>query len=236
MSENPLVEVRDLARHYRVGGTTVHALDGVSLQIAAGEALAVVGRSGSGKSTLLHLLGGLERPTAGQVTVDGHALHTLRGDRLARFRLETVGFIFQSFHLIPHMSVLENVVLPLRLADAERRTRHKRALELLERVGLTNRSAHLPSQLSGGERQRVAVARALVNGPRLLLADEPTGNLDSTTSNEVMALIGEERRHAGASLVLVTHEHDLAAAHADRLVELRDGRVVTESSTTAVGS
>lgn len=236
MSENPLVEVRDLARRYRVGGTVVNALDGVSLELGAGEALAVVGRSGSGKSTLLHLLGGLERATAGQATVNGHALHTLRGDRLARFRLETVGFIFQSFHLIPHMSVLENVVLPLRLADAGTRTRRKRALELLERVGLTDRAGHLPSQLSGGERQRVAVARALVNGPRLLLADEPTGNLDTTTSNEVMALISEERRHAGASLVLVTHEHELASTHADRMVELRDGRVVPETSTTAAGS
>lgn len=230
MTENPLVEVRDLARRYRVGGATVNALAGISLDLQAGEALAVVGRSGSGKSTLLHLLGGLERPTSGQATVDGHALHTLRGDRLARFRQSSVGFIFQSFHLVPHLSVLENVALPLRLAGRGTGQLRKRAQDLLDRVGLTDRSSHQPAQLSGGERQRVAVARALVNEPRLLLADEPTGNLDSTTSNEVMALIDEERRRDNAALILVTHEHELALTHADRMVELRDGLVVSDSS------
>lgn len=231
-----MVKVNDLIRCYRVGDATVNALNGVSLELGNGEALAVVGRSGSGKSTLLNLLGGLELPTSGQVIVNGNALHTLCGDRLARFRLETVGFIFQSSHLIPHLSVLENVGMPLRLAGHAAQPRNKRALELLERVGLSNRSGHLPSQLSGGERQRVAVARALVNSPRLLLADEPTGNLDSTTSDEVMALISEERRNEGSSLVLVTHEHDLALEHTDRLVELRDGRVVTETSAAVEGN
>ncbi len=231
----PLVVASGLRRDYQVGQSTVHALAGIDVTIAASEAVAIVGRSGSGKSTLLNVLGGLERPSAGSITVAGHDLGCLSRDELAVYRLRTVGFVFQSFHLVPHLSVLENVALPMMIAGVGWLARRRRAKELLERTGLSERMRHRPTELSGGERQRVAVARALANEPKLLLADEPTGNLDTKTAGEIMGLIREERTRAGAALVLVTHERDVAHENAERMIELQDGAVLSDRPTAPSG-
>jgi putative ABC transport system ATP-binding protein len=220
-----MVHVRDLVMRLRSAAGVVTVLDGVSLDVEPGEFVAVTGPSGSGKSTLLGLIAGLDRPTTGSIRVDGVELASLDEDALARLRLAKIGYVFQSFHLIPTLTALENVAVPLDLAgvpDAD-----ARATALLEEVGLKLRVGHYPTELSGGEQQRVALARAVANHPGLLLADEPTGNLDSATGAQIIdLLVGLHRRH-GITLILVTHDPALAA-HAGRVVELRDGRVVAD--------
>ena len=212
-----------------MGESTIRAVDRVSLQIASGEFVALLGASGSGKSTLLNLIGGLDRSSSGTLQVMGRELSGMNGEDLARYRRHTVGMVFQSFNLVPTMTVLENVELPMRFAEVERPERAMRAKEALERVGLAGRMQHRPSELSGGEQQRASIARSLVNRPSLLLADEPTGNLDSKTGEEVMRFL-EEFHAAGMTVLLVTHERALAEKHARRLLTLADGRLVDDSS------
>jgi predicted ABC-type transport system involved in lysophospholipase L1 biosynthesis ATPase subunit len=216
---DPLARTRDLVKNYGA----VSVLRGVSFEVAPAERIAILGKSGSGKSTLLHLLGGLDVPTSGAVWVAGRNLGTLSRNERAEFRLTTVGIIFQAFHLIPNRTALENVELPLVFAAQSRRARRRQAAATLEAVGLGHRLAHRPAELSGGERQRVAVARALVNRPRLLLADEPTGNLDSATGDEVMDEILRQVKAIDAGLVLVTHDEELARRSSDRLLHMQDG-------------
>ncbi|MEB2343569.1 MAG: ABC transporter ATP-binding protein [Deltaproteobacteria bacterium] len=221
-----LVDARDLEKVYEAGEAAVRALDGVSLRVETGESLAIMGSSGSGKSTLLHVLGCLDRPTRGSYRLAGQEVARLDRDALAGIRNRTLGFVFQSFQLLPRTSALENVELPLLYAGLPARERRTRAAHALARVGLGARLDALPNQLSGGQQQRVAIARALVNEPRLILADEPTGNLDTRTSFEILALF-QELVAAGITLVLVTHEPDIAACLA-RQVEMRDGRIVRD--------
>jgi putative ABC transport system ATP-binding protein len=214
-----------LTRRYVMGETVLSALDGVTLAFEQGETAAIIGRSGSGKSTLLQLLGGLDRPTSGEVTVRGKRLAEVSEDELALYRRQDVGFIFQFFNLVPTLTALQNIELPLTLAGVPKPERRRRAAELLERVGLGPRREHRPNQLSGGEQQRVAIARALVHDPPLLLADEPTGNLDSKTAAEVLDLL---RTLVGKTILVVTHDRGLADAFARRTIELRDGKVVAD--------
>jgi len=211
-----------------MGGATIRAVDGVNLEIHSGEFVALFGASGSGKSSLLNLLAGLDSPSAGSVVVEGENLSALSRLRLAEYRRHTVGMVFQSFNLIPSMTVLENVELPLRFAEVERHQRAGLATSALEKVGLVGRLSHRPVELSGGEQQRVAIARALINGPRILLADEPTGNLDSRTGVEVMNLIRRLNESLPMTVVLVTHERDLAEKYAGRLISMADGKVVSD--------
>jgi putative ABC transport system ATP-binding protein len=222
----PLVALRDVARVYPRGASQVVALAGVSLEVHSGEKLAIMGPSGSGKSTLLSILGCLDRPSTGEHLFEGQRVTALGDDALSRLRNRAVGFVFQAFHLIPQLSVAENVEAPLLYEGAPLREWRPRALRALERVGLSARADHRPSELSGGEAQRAAIARAIVTSPRLLLADEPTGNLDTRTGEEIAALL-DELHAQGAAVVLVTHNEALAR-HAGRLVRLRDGRVESE--------
>jgi len=219
----PLVELVDVTRVYRMGDTEVRALDGVSLQLTAGETTAIMGASGSGKSTMMNLLGCLDRPSSGRYLLEGQEVSQLGNDELAAIRNRTIGFVFQSFNLLSRTSALENVELPMLYSNVPSTERHQRAQRALEQVGLGGREHHHPSQMSGGQQQRVAIARALVNRPRILLADEPTGNLDSRTSEEVMALFQALGRD-GITVILVTHEQDIAA-YADRVITMRDGKV-----------
>ncbi len=221
----PMIEVRGLSMRLVSGGRPVDVLDGVSLSIPARQFVAISGPSGSGKSTLLGLIAGLDRPTAGSITVAGVALERLSEDGLARFRRDAIGYVFQAFHLVPTLTALENVALPLELAGEPRAL--ERAAALLAEVGLAARAEHYPVQLSGGEQQRVAVARAVARRPPVLLADEPTGNLDSATGAQIVELLVEQNRSLGSTLVLVTHDPSLAA-HADRTITLRDGRVTAD--------
>lgn len=225
-----LIQVDDVWKTYQVGQQQVHALRGLSVDIAQGEYTALMGPSGSGKSTLMNMLGCLDTPTSGRYRLAGEDVGTLDDDALADIRNRRIGFVFQTFNLMPRYTALENVALPLVYAGASRADRDARAREVLEQVGLADRMDHRPNELSGGQRQRVAVARALVNRPDLLLADEPTGNLDTKTSLEIMALFGEIHA-AGNTVVLVTHEEDIAA-YAHRVVRLRDG-VVSADETKA---
>jgi putative ABC transport system ATP-binding protein len=221
--DEPVIELRDVVMRLPSGGAQLTILDHVTLDVPAGQFLAVTGPSGSGKSTLLGLMAGLDQPTSGSIKVAGQELTRLDEDALALLRRQTIGYVFQSFHLIPAMTALENVAVPLELAavpDALARARH-----LLDELGLGARADHYPAQLSGGEQQRVALARASANRPALLLADEPTGNLDSATGAEIITLLMAWNRQRGTTLVLVTHDPALAC-HADRAVELRDGRIV----------
>ena len=211
-----------------MGSATIRAVDGVSLDVPAGDFVALLGPSGSGKSSLLNLIAGLDSPTSGAVTSGGKVLSKLSREQLAQYRRYTVGMVFQAFNLIPRMNVLENVELPLRFAEVERAQRADMAKQALERVGLGARLRHRPIELSGGEQQRVALARALVNKPSILLADEPTGNLDSRTGIEIMNLIQELNSASGMTVVLVTHEHPIAETYAKRLVSLADGKVVSD--------
>lgn len=204
----------------------MRAVDGISIDIRAGEFVALLGASGSGKSSLLNLVAGLDRPTSGAVIVDGKDLAALSREQLAKYRLHTVGMVFQSFNLIPSMSLLENVELPMRFAEVDRRERSTRARQSLERVGLSARLTHRPTELSGGEQQRASLARALINGPRLLLADEPTGNLDSRTGTEIMELIRSFNQSLGMTVLMVTHEQALAEKYAGRMLQLADGRLI----------
>ena len=217
-----IVQVRDLSMRLTGGGRSVTILDGVTLEVAEQEVLAVTGPSGSGKSTLLGLIAGLDRPTTGSIALDGVDITRLDEDALARLRRDTIGFVFQSFHLIPTLTAAENVAVPLELASQPGAS--VRAAELLDAVGLADRARHYPSQLSGGEQQRVALARAVALRPRLLLADEPTGNLDTTTGAQIIELLLGLRKEFRATLVFVTHDHALTR-HADRVVRLRDGRL-----------
>jgi putative ABC transport system ATP-binding protein len=217
-----IIQVRDLSMRLTGGGRSVTILDGVTLDVPEHEVLAVTGPSGSGKSTLLGLIAGLDRPTSGSITVDGVDITRLDEDALARLRRDTIGFVFQSFHLIPTLTAVENVAVPLELAGHA--SAPARAAELLEAVGLADRAHHYPTQLSGGEQQRVALARAVSLRPRLLLADEPTGNLDSTTGAQIIELLLTLREEFRATLVLVTHDQALTL-HAHRVVRLRDGRL-----------
>jgi len=222
------IRTEDLHRHYAMGQSLIRAVDGVSIEIARGEFVALLGSSGSGKSSILNLLAGLDRPTSGSVTVQDKNLAQLSREDLARYRRHSVGMVFQSFNLISSMSILENVELPLRFAEVEREHRGKQSREDLERVGLGARMHHRPSELSGGEQQRAALARALINRPQLLLADEPTGNLDSRTGVEIMNLIGEFNRQMGMTVVMVTHERALAERYARRMIFLADGKLVDD--------
>jgi putative ABC transport system ATP-binding protein len=219
-----MIEVRDLVMRLASGEGEITILDGVTLDVTAGEVAAITGPSGSGKSTLLGLLAGLDQPTSGSIVVAGVAVTALDEDRLARFRRETIGYVFQAFHLIPTLTAAENVAVPLELAGV--RQPLERAASLLHEVGLGRRQRHYPAQLSGGEQQRVAIARAIALAPAVLLADEPTGNLDSATGAAIMELLLRLRSERGATLVLVTHD-PMVARHADREIVLRDGRIVS---------
>jgi putative ABC transport system ATP-binding protein len=221
-----LIEIRDLVKVYQMGDSAVRALDGVSLDVERGEYLAIMGPSGSGKSTLMNLIGCLDTPTSGTYKLNDQAVSDLNDDELARIRNKEVGFVFQTFNLLSRTSALENVEVPLVYAGIARHERHRRAKDMLGAVGLGERMHHQPNELSGGQRQRVAVARALVNGPSLLLADEPTGNLDSKTGTEIMELF-DKLNHDGNTIVLVTHEEDIAA-HARRVVRLLDGKIIED--------
>ncbi len=204
----------------------VRALSDISIDIERGEFVAILGSSGSGKSTLLNLFGGLDRPTSGEILFDGKSISPLSSREMARYRLSNVGMIFQSFNLIPTMTARENVELALAFAGLNRSERRKRALELLDRIGLSQRAEHLPSELSGGEQQRVSIARAMANEPQVLLADEPTGNLDSTRAADLMGLLDEMRERDGKTIILVTHDQDLANDHSTRIIRLKDGKIV----------
>jgi putative ABC transport system ATP-binding protein len=227
------VTAENVSRHYTMGQNLIRAVDGITLRIPAGEFVALLGTSGSGKSSLLNLIAGLDRPTSGAVIVEGRNLATLSRTDLAHHRLRTVGMVFQSFNLIPSMTVIENVELPLRFAEVERSRRDSLAREALERVGLGKRLDHRPSELSGGEQQRTALARALINQPKLLLADEPTGNLDSHTGTEIMDLIRECNQSLGMTVVMVTHERTLAERYAQRLIFLADGKLIDDQPNLA---
>jgi ABC-type lipoprotein export system ATPase subunit len=223
------IQTTNLARAYGKPPTQVHALRDVTLTIRHGERVALLGKSGSGKSTLLNLLGGLDRPTGGSVVVDSFDLARLSSGALANYRLRTVGMIFQSFNLITSRNALDNVALPLLIAGQRASQRRLQAQRALQTVGLGERLTHLPTQLSGGEAQRVALARALVNNPALMLADEPTGNLGSASAAVVMNLLLDHVRRRGATLLLVTHDEDLAASSTDRIVRLQDGQVLRDT-------
>ena len=219
-----VVRTVDLTRRYKMGETYVEALRGLNLTLSRGELVALVGPSGSGKSTALHLIGGLDRPTSGQVWIDGTELSASDEETLTRHRRQHVGFVFQTFNLLPRLTAEENVALPLMFGGIPEGERNRRARALLERVGLGPRMVHRPTQLSGGEQQRVAIARALVGQPALLLADEPTGNLDSVTGQDIMKLLRELNREGDLTLLVVSHDPEVAA-FADRIIRLRDGQV-----------
>src|ERR1700751_2408101 len=225
---NIAIRTENVCRHYAMGESLIRAVDGISISIPAGEFVALLGTSGSGKSSLLNLIAGLDRPTSGAVIVQGKDLARLSRENLAKHRLHTVGMVFQSFNLIPSMTVIENVELPLRFAEVDRSQRGSLARESLERVGLGKRLEHRPSELSGGEQQRVSLARALANRPSLLLADEPPGNLDSRTGEDILNLIRDLSLSLGMTVVMVTHERALAERFAQRLIFLADGKLQSE--------
>jgi putative ABC transport system ATP-binding protein len=225
---NPAIRAVDLTRSFDMGETTVEALRGVNLEVPPGQFVALVGPSGSGKSTFLNLVGGLDRPTAGELWVDGVELSASKEKALTEHRRRRVGFVFQSFNLLPRLTAVENVALPLMFVGVAEQERLARARELLLKVGLADRLEHRPTQLSGGEQQRVAIARALVTQPAIILADEPTGNVDSATGREIMELLRRLNRDQGVTLLLVTHDAE-AAAFANVVVQLRDGQVVNTS-------
>jgi putative ABC transport system ATP-binding protein len=236
MSAAPLIHTRGLEKHYDLGAETVRALRGVDLEIHRNEYVAIMGPSGSGKSTFMNLIGCLDTPTAGEYVLNGHPVAGMDEDELARVRNKEIGFVFQTFNLLPRSTALENVELPLVYGGAGKKERRERATEALRHVGLGDRMDHRPNQLSGGQRQRVAIARALVTRPSIILADEPTGNLDSQTSEEIMGLFA--RLHGeGQTIIMVTHEPDIAA-HAERVVTLRDGKIASDrrQQPTAAGT
>jgi putative ABC transport system ATP-binding protein len=221
-----LIELKNISKTYVLGSEPVHALKGLSLSIEAGEYIAIMGTSGSGKSTLMHIIGCLDKPTSGEYSLNNQAVQNLDEDELAIVRNRTIGFIFQQFNLLPQMSALQNVVLPLTYAGSIKEERLKRGEEVLKLVGLGDRLSHKPTQLSGGQQQRVSIARALANRPKILLADEPTGALDSHTAAEIMNLVGEQVKN-GTTVVLVTHDADIAG-HANRIVRVKDGAIISD--------
>ncbi len=225
-----LLETREVSKIYRMGTTEVAALDRVSLAVGGGEFVAIQGTSGSGKSTLLNMLGGLDSPTSGEVIFDDKPLTPFSKKEMARYRRHSVGMIFQNFNLIPTMSAAENVELALAFGGMQGKQRDERASDLLERVGLKERLSHRPSELSGGEQQRVAIARALANSPRVLLADEPTGNLDSTRAEELLDLLRRMVERDGLTIMMVTHDRELAARFANRIVMMKDGKIIEQES------
>lgn len=224
-----MIETASLCRRFHVGDSWVHALDNVDLTIDEGDFVAVMGPSGSGKSTLMNILGCLDTPDAGEYRLLGKPVDSLDDAALSSIRNEKIGFVFQSFHLLPRMTALENVLLPLRYSNRDSAALRARAVDLMSRLGLADRLDHRPNQLSGGQRQRVAIARSLINSPPLLLADEPTGNLDSRTSDEIMGLFAELNA-SGQTILMVTHEDEIAA-HAKRLIRMRDGKIEHDSTT-----
>lgn len=221
-----IVEIKDLVKYYRTGESIVKAVDHTSLQIERGKFTAIVGRSGSGKSTLLHLMGGLDRPDSGKVMIENNDIYAWKGDRLAAFRRKKIGFIFQDFNLIPSLNVWENVVLPLGLDG--RKVKEAEVINILERIGLADKKNAMPNTLSGGQKQRTAIARALAADPAIILADEPTGNLDSQTELEVMSLLKNCVKEFGQTLVMITHDETIAQM-ADVVIVIEDGKVVSES-------
>jgi ABC-type lipoprotein export system ATPase subunit len=228
MSADAAIQLEQHCRHYRMGETLIRAVDGVTLSVRAGEFVALLGSSGSGKSSVLNLIAGLDRPTAGSVQVQRRNLAELSREELAKYRLHTVGMVFQSFNLIASMTLAENVELPMRFAEIDRGKRDQLARAALERVGLQARMNHRPSELSGGEQQRAALARALINHPQFLLADEPTGNLDSRTGTEIMNMVRDFNQQLGMTVIMVTHERALAERYAQRLIFLADGKLIAE--------
>jgi putative ABC transport system ATP-binding protein len=230
LNESIAIRTENLCRHYSMGEALIRAVDGISVQIASREFVALLGTSGSGKSSLLNLIAGLDRPTSGAVVVEKNDLAKLSREELAKYRLHTVGMVFQSFNLIPSMTLLENVELPLRFAEVDRDKREALAKQALDRVGLSARLQHRPTELSGGEQQRASLARALINQPRFLLADEPTGNLDSQTGTEIMNFIREFNETLGMTIIMVTHERTLAERYASRMIFLADGKLVGDQS------
>lgn len=229
-----MIHVRNLSKIYQTGSQAIHALDSVSLSITKGEYVAIMGTSGSGKSTLMNILGCLDRPTSGDYDLDGLSVARYGDTELARIRNQKIGFVFQSFNLLPRTSAMENVELPLLYAGVKSAERRRRALEALERVGLAERTHHKPNELSGGQQQRVSIARAIVNQPSILLADEPTGALDSRTSDEIMALF-TELNSQGMTVIIVTHEPDVAA-HTRRIVRFRDGKILSDEPVTVMAT
>lgn len=223
----PILSAREVRREYRMGRSPVLALDGVSVDVRAGEFLAILGTSGSGKSTLLNLLGGLDRPSSGDVLFEGKSLGTLSPSEMASYRRSKVGMVFQSFNLISSMSAWENVALALAFSGVARKTRRERAVALLAKLGLAERAEHRPTELSGGEQQRVSIARALANDPRVLLADEPTGNLDSVRAEEVLGIL-KRLQSEGKTVVLISHDRELVGEFAERRIQLKDGKVVDQ--------
>ena len=231
MDSSNLVQTENLTRIYSSGAIQVVALDAVTLSIDEGQFVGVTGPSGSGKSTLMNLLGGLDSPTSGSIRVHGKHISELSRQELALYRRYQVGMIFQSFNLISSYTALENVAFPLLFAGVAKSERHSRAAEMLEEVGLSERKDHRPSELSGGEQQRVAIARALINQPKILLADEPTGNTDSKTSNQIVQILFDLKKNQGLTIIMISHEKDLLAKFADRVVNLRDGKIANPADT-----
>jgi putative ABC transport system ATP-binding protein len=230
-----LIDIKDVTKTYQMGAeTTVRALDGVSVAIEAGDYVAIMGPSGSGKSTLMNLIGCLDTPSSGSYQLNGREIASMGDDELAQIRNKEIGFIFQTFNLLPRADAVQNVELPLVYSGLPRRERKERAIKALESVGLGERKHHRPNEMSGGQRQRVAIARALVNGPSILLADEPTGNLDSKTGEEILALM-DDLHAKGNTIILVTHEDELAQ-HAARVIRLRDGKIVSDARNRGVGT
>ena len=234
MATDPLIIVRDIGRKYVIGAETIHALKSVTLNVNKGEFVALMGPSGSGKSTLMNILGCLDTPTKGEYVLNGIRVSEMSDNELAEVRNKEIGFVFQTFNLLPRASSLDNVALPLVYAGVNKEQRNERAKAALENVGLANRIGHKPNELSGGQRQRVAVARALINNPSIILADEPTGNLDTKTSVEIMSLL-EQIHSRGNTIILVTHEEDIAM-HAHRIVRMRDGLIEKDYPNPAIRS
>lgn len=230
---NPLIKITNIKRDFVLGNEIVYVLKGIDLEINKGEYVALMGPSGSGKSTLMNLLGCLDTPTSGTYILNGKDVSQMRDDELAEIRNKEIGFVFQTFNLLPRTNALDNVALPMIYAGYSKSERNKRATEVLQQVNLADRMDHQPNQLSGGQRQRVAVARALVNRPSIILADEPTGNLDSKTSEEIMALL-EEIHKNGNTIIVVTHEEEIAA-HAKRIIRMRDGMIESDTSLKVEG-